>query len=196
MHASARRGRSKAETPPSPVFRQPRNEANQACRVVADASARRRSGTVEGIRGSEPAAQGTALMDAHGSGTGGACRCQPHFRSSTATGGGSHANLRDPGPQWTQHMPALGAGHPASVLKGHLYVVMPPQYGCAKARRTLARIFPLIPPHAKAHTLPRGGPPGWVCYASGSSRPTERRLSDGTTGPPRAAVVPRREHSS
>jgi len=77
------------------------------------------------------------------------------------------------GPQWTQHMPALGAGHPASVLKGHLYVVMPPQYGCAKARRTLARIFPLIPPHAKAHTLLRGGPPGWVCYASGSSRPTD-----------------------
>ena len=77
------------------------------------------------------------------------------------------------GPQWTQHVPALGAGHPASVLTGRLYVVMPPQYGCAKARRTLARIFPLMPPHAKAHTLLRGGPPGWVCYSSGSSRPTD-----------------------
>ena len=77
------------------------------------------------------------------------------------------------GPQWTQHIPSLGAGHPASILKGRFYVVMPPQYGCAKAKRVLARIFPLIPPHAKAHDLLRGGPPGWVCRSSGSSRPTD-----------------------
>jgi len=98
MDASAGRGGSKAEPSPSPVFSHPRYEANQACRVAADASARRQAGTVEGIRGRESAAQGTALMDAHGSGTGGACRCQPHFRSSAATGGGSDATLRDPGP--------------------------------------------------------------------------------------------------
>ena len=72
------------------------------------------------------------------------------------------------GPQWTQHMPALGAGHPASVLKGRLYVVMPPQYGCAKAKTTLARIFPRIPPHARAHDVLRGAPTGWVCYSSGA----------------------------
>ena len=77
------------------------------------------------------------------------------------------------GPQWTQHIPAMGAAYPAQVLKGRLYVVMPPQYGCAKARQTLARIFPLIPPHAKAHAVLRGGPPGWVCYSSGSGGPTD-----------------------
>ena len=101
--------------------------------------------------------------------------------SGRAAGGTPSCVIR--GPQWTQHIPALGVGHPAMVRKGRLYVVMPPRYGCARARKTLARIFPLMPPHARAHDRLRGAPAGWECFSSGSNTPADMTFAGLCQGP-------------